>query len=355
MENKKRVLIIQEEISTYNIPVYELLCEKYDVTLLYSKGLEPDNVKFSCLNVPYVTCRYKIHKKNIRRLANHFDVIICMASLGFLQFRFLGYKPRKYKLIFWGIGVAADYSTRYDSNPIIVEKLAKVAKKADAMLFYSQYPIEKYVKKGVTRDKLFVANNTVKVIPDNASSYQKKDKIIFVGSLYKEKKIDRLLSAYLQAYQINKEIFDLYIVGDGIEKENIKRWVIEKGLSEKIHLLGAIYDESKLSALFGEALICVSPDQAGLSVLKSMGYGVPFVTSKNAITGGEIFNIVNGENGILLDSLDELKNILLDCVENSEKYSLMGEKAKDYYDKYCTIEIMAEGFINAIDYSIKGR
>lgn len=354
MKNKKRLLIIQEEISSYNIPVYELLCEYYEVTLLFSKGKEPQGVSFDVIYVPYFSIHYNIYTRSLRRIAEKFDVVICMASLGFLQFRLLRFEPRKYKLIYWGIGVSADYSTRYDSNPIIVEKWSKIAQKADAMLFYNEYPIKKYIERGVPKEKLFVANNTVRVLEEK-SLLKEKNKFIFVGSLYKEKKINCLLDSYLNAYYKNHNIFELLIVGDGAEKENIEAWIKENNLSEKIHLLGAIYEETKLAELFSESILCISPDQAGLSVLKSMGYGVPFVTSKNAITGGEIFNIVNGENGLLLDSLEELSNILLDCVENSEKYSLMGKMAKEYYDKYCTIEKMAEGFINAIDYSIKDR
>jgi len=94
----------------------------------------------------------------------------------------------------------------------------------------------------------------------------------------------------------------------------------------------------------------ISPDQAGLTVLQSFGYGVPFVTHKDAITGGERLNIVNGENGILFDSFDEITDIIKDCSQNPEKYIEMGKNAKKYYNENRTINHMVSGFIDAIDF-----
>ena len=94
----------------------------------------------------------------------------------------------------------------------------------------------------------------------------------------------------------------LMIVGSGSEEHTLKLKVCEYGLEDQIQFLGAIYKESELAKLFTESIICISPNQAGLSVLKSMGYGVPYVTHKDAITGGEILNIKNGENGIVYNT-----------------------------------------------------
>ena len=75
--------------------------------------------------------------------------------------------------------------------------------------------------------------------------------------------------------------------------------IIIHHMRNNICLTGAIYDEEKLLELFKKAIICISPNQAGLSVQKSMGYGVPFVTSREAFTGGEIFDITDEDSDLI--------------------------------------------------------
>ena len=81
-----------------------------------------------------------------------------------------------------------------------------------------------------------------------------------------------------------------------------------------------------------------------------MGYGVPFVSSKNAITGGELFNVHNGIDGVVMESEDELAAVVKDISENPDKYITMGKKAKEFYDNYRTPKHMAQGLWDAIQY-----
>lgn len=83
-----------------------------------------------------------------------------------------------------------------------------------------------------------------------------------------------------------------------------------------------------------------------------MGYGVPYVTHSNAITGGERVNIINNENGVLYNTKEELVSILIDAFKNQQKYLDMGIKAQKYYFDYCTPEMMAKGALNAINYAL---
>ena len=110
-----------------------------------------------------------------------------------------------------------------------------------------------------------------------------------------------------------------------------------------------------LGRYFSAAIACVSPNQAGLTVLKSMGCGVPYITRRDAITGGELFNITHGVNGVLYDKPDELKGILLDLTEHPETYMLYGRNARAHYEVSRKPEDMVTGFLAAIAYALSQR
>ncbi len=229
----------------------------------------------------------------------------------------------------------------------------KILQKSEANIFYTDTPIKQWEARHQNPKKFFVAHNTVEVLPTSLSQTNKQY-FLFVGTLYKQKGVDVLIDAYNNAFtnSSKRDFPQLLIVGSGTGEQILKQKVNELRLERQIKFLGAIYEESELASLFTQAIICISPNQAGLSVLKSMGYGVPYVTQKNAITGGEILNIENGINGIIYDDVSELSQILQDASNNRDKYISMGNEAYHYYHTQATPQIMANGVINAVNYVI---
>ena len=347
---KKKVLIVQEVIPEYRTAVFNKLSEFYDLTVIFSKGTAPKNIIFKVKKIPTISFFGKlfVHRTNLLSVFRRFDVVILMLDFSFLFSRLATVVNRKYKLLFWGIGVSAAYNSRYDSNINMRLTFKKYINKADGCIFYSDYPKTKYIEMGINSNKLFVAPNTVEVLYSKAQP-EKKDILLFIGSLYRQKRVDLLINSYYKARLKNINIPKLIIIGDGEEMDNLKKLVTSYDIEEYISFVGQINDEKQLSKYFSRSLACISPDQAGLSVLKSMGYGVPFITNKNAITGGEIFNIVNNENGLLFDSFSELTEILIDITNNTSKYIQMGDKAFNYYKNSRTVDHMVTGFISAID------
>jgi len=349
---KKKVLIIYNHLIHYRIPITKLLAEKCDLTVVYSLGSDPkEEFNFKVIKLPVIKFnRFVIHKTNLYKICQNFDVVIAYGDIAWLKLSGLAFrKKRRFKLLFWTIGVSASYDKKFDAVSRWDSVRDLFYKKADGLIFYTDYPIQKYISRGYKENKLFVAPNTVEVFQGEKAKMNNKDIILFIGTLYMQKGILSLLENYKFAYDINQNIFPLIIIGGGPEFEEINSWITNNQLHEKVYLKGPIYDVNVKAEYFQRSLACISPFQAGLTVLESMGYGVPFITMFDAITGGERLNIVNNINGILMQKSDELRDILLDISNNEDKYIIMGANALKKYNSSRTPMHMANGLFEAIN------
>lgn len=351
---KPKVIIFYNKLFHYRIPIWNILSEYCDLTVTYSCGGEisiPENVKFKVRYLePYDDSkRFVIQKANIRKIAKEYDVAIAYGDIAWLKYSTLPWF-NKTKVIFWTIGVSASYDSKFDQKTSWDKIRVFFYKKADALAFYTTYPFEKYTKMGIPRDKMFEAPNTVAVEQINENPL--KDSLLFIGTLYRQKGIQHLLDAY-KINRDNPNLVPLNIIGKGPDEEYIAQWIKENNMEEHIKMCGAIYDNKEKAEYFARSYACISPLQAGLSVLESMGYGVPFITVKDAITGGEVFNIHNGEDGVTMSSVEELKDVIADIFNNKQKYLDYGIKAQEYYKKYRKPEDMANGLWKAIQYVLK--
>ncbi|MDM9632797.1 glycosyltransferase family 4 protein [Robiginitalea aurantiaca] len=354
---KVEVLFITHDLKPYRIPIFNRISDDDSINLTIAHSGASSNYLNPCINEIKLDLKqlgsFKYFENKLSTLIPNFDVVVCTFYVMNLSFLKLALNPfRKYKMIFWGIGVRASYKHKFDAKTPVNYLRYLLAKESDAMIFYSDYARNKFMRRGFPPEKLFVMQNTVEVIEvPNKSS--KKDKILFVGSLYKGKMVFELLYAFQEARLKMPSTPRLYIVGNGSEYKAIEKWIENTSNQDNIILHGSEFNEQILSELFQTSIACISPGQAGLTVLKSFGYGVPFITQEDAITGGERLNIVNGVNGLLYKEEEELVEIMVDLSLNPDKYTKMGQNAREFYFKKRTPEIMAQGFIDAIDYVVK--
>ena len=354
-----KLLVLHNKILPYREKIFELLDKHYDLTVAFSDPQSLNkNYNFKTI---YTPGKWKgpffIHDKSLNALCSQYEAVLTSLEVRSISIMGLSLvSRRKYSLTRWGIGVSASYASRYDENKRWDFLRYFFAKRADSIVFYSHYPVEKYVNAGFKRDKLFVANNTTPVSP-NLNPEAKKESFLFVGTLYKEKGINILLEAYGALKDISEHDLPLLnIIGEGPERQFIEQWIKEHGMENKVFLHGAIFDDEILRTFYEKSIACVSPNQAGLSVLSSMGYATVFVTEKTAITGGEIFNITNMVNGILYEGgAAELTGKLKWIVDNKQKVIEMGKMAKEHYDQECTPEGLVNSLIEAVSYALKEK
>ncbi len=351
---KIQVIILYNKILHYRIPIWNILAKKCDLTVAFSDGdgRIPNGMEcnFKILYLPTwkILNRIVIQKRNIRELAKNYDVVIAYGDIAWLKYSTLPWYGQN-KVVFHTLGVSASYDKGYDAHHEWDWMRKFFYSKANALAFYTTYPIEKYERMGIPREKMFEAPNTVEVHP--VKENVKKDSILFIGTLYRAKGLQTLLDSYLKLRDLDG-LPILRIIGKGPESDSIKQWIFENKMEDKIKMLGPIYDISEKARYFAKAYACVSPRQAGLSVLESMGYGVPFISTKNAITGGELFNVHNGIDGVIMNNENELTDVIKDITEHKEKYIEMGRMAQKYYNENRTPMHMAEGLWNAIQYAL---
>lgn len=155
--------------------------------------------------------------------------------------------------------------------------------------------------------------------------YQIKDKkiVMFSGRLISHKGVKYLVKA---AGQIKGEVF---IIGEGPEKEYLKEFIERKGL-KNVHLLGYI-EPHELIDFYYRANVFVAPsvwdEPLGLSILEAMAAKTPVVATRK---GGIPLLIKEGINGFFVPARNA-KEIAKACnkiLEDEQLEKKMGESAR---------------------------
>lgn len=357
--NTPKVLIIQDDLKNYRDPIYSLIGKQVNLTVGYTHLTDIKESSYSIVALPYRKIGPFTWHKQFRRIINQYDVVVFAPYLRMVRLALLPFLPHKPKLITWSLGVHASYTRLYDlsKKPDYQDRVYEsIQDHCEACVFYMSEPIEYWQKyRGIDEKKYFVAHNTVAVAPFEETKPGERNLILFVGTLYKQKGLGELITCYAKAKEKVSKLPVLKIIGKGPEREGIEQLIALHHLEKDVELTGAIYDENILKDYFVKSVICVSPKQAGLSVLKSLGYGVPFVTRTDAITGGEKSNIIDGKTGIFYNSEEELVDVLAQTATEPEKFAAMSEAARNHYLTEASPSGMAKGVVDAINYVLSKK
>jgi glycosyltransferase involved in cell wall biosynthesis len=356
----KRILFLQNRLLHYRIPLYEYLHrqEGYEVSVAFPYGEFFEKTGFRQIKLATKRVKSFVLHEGLYDLCCKYDVVIAMFDIRWLTHLKLALlRNRPFGFIFWGIGVSTEKG--YDATHRFDAVRYWFARQADAMVFYSDYPVEKYQRAGVARPKLLVAPNTVDTAWSEEYWHERKHaiktKLVFIGSLQARKNLGELLECFFRLAPQYPSL-TLHIVGQGTLQSTLVEMIQNRGLTKRVVFHGQVNDDDTLRTIFKDALACVSPGQAGLSVLKSFSFGLPFITSTRAITGGERFAIRDDYNGFLYPgTYPDLESSLGALLTNPERADAMSTAAAESYWQHRTIGVMASGFTKAIDYAIAQR
>jgi glycosyltransferase involved in cell wall biosynthesis len=166
--------------------------------------------------------------------------------------------------------------------------------------------------------------------------------ICFIGRLVPVKNIKSLLKAMRLVVKECPRI-KLLLIGDGPERNELEKIVIENGLQSFVFFTGFRDDARDFLA---EADIFVLPsyyEGISIALLEAMSAGLPSVITN---VGGNSEVIIHNENGFLYPSGDvnSLSNYIIKLYQNTSLRKDMGEKAKERVNKYFSISHTAERY-----------
>jgi len=342
----EKILIQYNYILHYRKAFFNELAKYYDVTVFHSgnQTLTEDD-KYKEVIVPVKKIGPFYFQKGILEAvrSDKYGIVIALFDARWVNTVFSIFVNKNSKFIWWGAWITKSKIANFIR--------LFFTKRSDANVFYTNEAKKDFINYGISDDNLYVANNTFDV-GKRIKSYENKVKntILFVGSLDIRKQNDVTIRAFKNIIDDIHQEINLIIIGDGSERGSLEQLTAELKIEKRVFFKGKITDVDELQEYYKKAIVSVSFGQAGLSVLQALGFGVPFLTKKNAISGGEKTNIKHNRNGILCDdnikSLEEHFKYLCNNINYSRD---LGKNAYKYYTDYCTIKNMVQGFLDAID------
>jgi len=172
--------------------------------------------------------------------------------------------------------------------------------------------------------------------------------VIFVGRLIREKNVNLLLEALMK---VKKNIPDIsmLIVGDGPEKNQLKKLAFELGLSKNVTFMEFRESHDEILSYMKSSKIFVLPSKRegfGIVALEANASGLPVVTLDYPMNAAKEL-IIHGYNGFISSpsssslaeyieiSLTSGKKLKRNCIKNAKGYdwSNIAELTEKFYER----------------------
>lgn len=374
--DKLSVAIVYRVVQSWRVPVFERLAEKYQLTVFY--GCDFPGTKVVSKPRPHSFKSKKMFSIPIaiKREAGNMllplspgiffdlvrgnpDVVVCEGASNFLNnlFVFAYCKIFDKPMIQWGLGEIKGKKVsaiRKALNSII----QPIERRADAIISYSTYGGLYYRSLGISEDKIFVAVNVVDTDKriQEVKSYlstsecrnDNKFRILFVGALEPNKRVDILIAAFSELSQKHSNI-ELHIVGTGSSIGDLKHLCSDLGITSSVIFHGSI--SGALAPIACNMDVFVMPGLGGLAVSDMLCHGLPVFCG---IGDGCEADLIDGTNGMIIEQLDEVKivDVLDELIKSPELLDNMKVNAAKTIDKY-NIHTYVNSISQAIDYCVK--
>jgi N-acetyl sugar amidotransferase len=290
-------------------------------TLIYEEHNIPIYVIACASIVPYnrlINYKYIYHKANILFLKyvskyGWPDIIHAHVTLigGVVAF----YLSKKYNIPY----ILTEHASALLREKINYEDrrfVKMVFENAKTIVVVSNFFKEELVKKYlIDSSKIVVVHNNINPIFFSSSKQVENNKnfiFINVGGLVKVKNHKLLIDAFTLALEKNPGII-LRIAGDGALRKEIEDYIDEKGIKNRIFLLGSLSrDEVVKEINNAHALISTSQIETfGINIVEALACGKPVIATnsggpRDIISQGDGYLVANHNPGAIADAMNKL-------------------------------------------------
>jgi len=381
MKNVK-VILIHNTIAPYRHPLFEELSKKVDLMVYYCSvkhsfrkwDLWPRNYdyKYKVLSRVFVkttigelSLNPSILKEVIR---NKPDVMVISGYTDLTTwFAFAVAKLLKIPIIYWTEGIREPRSIL----GVITRPLRIFfVERSNAIIVPGKLSKRYVINLGANVEKVFIAPNAIdndlfievsqRYLPLKEKlrdQIRLKGKIIIlsVAQLIKRKGIEYLLHAYAKL-EHEYDNLTLIVIGSGPLEYRLKDLSKFLGL-RNVRFIPSGMKLDKLIKFYCLADIFVLPtleDVWGFVINEAMACGLPVISTYASQAAIEM--IRSGKNGYIIKASDsdQLYEALKSLIQNPILRREMSEKSRETVVQEASVSTMAEGFISAIKYCVKG-
>jgi len=379
-EPKVKLVIIQRVFSNYRKAIFDILAEKYDLTVLHSVDKSGISQINSAYSKKVKSFKYWKKETNVflcvlpKLIRNKPGIIIheFTPSIISLHLSFLFSRIFSRKFIIWGHGYNRRTGFAPKSSFVSMVRYWYM-KHSDAILVYGQEG-KKDLGQFVDTDKIFVAQNTIdtsylialrKGLEKYGVDAIKKElgithkyNLVFIGRLLKEKHPEFLFELYKSFEPSLRKDIAIHIIGDGEMYKTIREGIGTNNFGDNIFIYGKIDDASINGKYLFISDLLVNPGYLGLSVNHAFCFHTPVVSFEEGINGPfhspEIEYLIQNKTGYLAKNgnIDDMSGFIVNYIHNTGLQDLMKNEIENCITTNCCISNMEKGFADAINYCI---
>ncbi|MGY0532065.1 glycosyltransferase family 4 protein [Stenotrophomonas sp. C-A] len=365
--NAKHVVIVQRRLTHYRVPFFEelrraLAVRDIKLTLVYGNPTRREASKDDGADLPWgikVPCKYFLSDRLCLQWfvpqAKNADLVILTHENKLIANLWAQYAMSNLRVGLWGHGANLQGS----KNSIREIFKRRTALRADWWFGYTEMSRGLILSTGYPADRISIVENSIDSLAlateytaaldaklNNAISTEmacEAPTAAYIGSLYKEKRLEFLFEAAVRIKDIIPE-FRLIVAGAGPDKEIVESFV---GRNPWVRYVGPVDDQNK-ALILAESKVLLNPGLVGLGILDSFVCQTPMITTDCGIHSPEISYLANGENGVMTNDdihsfVREAVSVLQDAKYRNHLVNGCKKSALHY-----TVENMAANFADGI-------